>query len=551
MEQKRCGQCGANIPGSATFCPRCGSVTPPVSAAPEDRYAPPGDYAPAGQLIYTPVGADALPWYRRTAQIVLLVLAAGVVFLILFGILRAQMMPRVRTATPAPAAVRAVVPAPPVLTERPALPALPTTPTPPRPSRSPDVVERLPSLDYYIPAFEAPALRGGRVSIPFPEPIATYRVGGGGRYHSCYLRRAGKIAVVDVSAAAVVHEIPVGSSVTHFAAGAKHLVVLDPAKPQLRRYSLDTFQQDDVGPLPGDVPLRDMRMAPNDHEKLYLIYDHATDAYSVTEMESHVGPNRTALSNAHPDLRGLRLSFDGQLGVAGPRHFALYGGRRTLVGLADAPADRADTGQPTADGALVLNGNRLTARDGRPIDARLGDGPCVPSTDARFFWRLSGSTGTLYTTADRHLVHTYPRLPVVTEAAPHQFPYRDGTPTFWHLPQAKALVFAMADRVVIQRFDLLEEFAKIGTNYLYVQSLPQHWVNRGGRYTYRIDVVSKAGGVKLRLVTGPAGMNIDPTTSLLHWPVPKRFEGDRVPVVVAVSDASGQEIEHRFELPLP
>jgi hypothetical protein len=110
------------------------------------------------------------------------------------------------------------------------------------------------------------------------------------------------------------------------------------------------------------------------------------------------------------------------------------------------------------------------------------------------------------------------------------------------------VVYALRDRVVVQRFDLMEELQKGGGNYLFVRSMPVPRAQRGFLFTYHLDVCSKSGGVKYRLVSGPKRMDVNPNAGVVLWTVPADLEDERIEVTIGVSDRSKQEVLHQFEL---
>jgi hypothetical protein len=101
------------------------------------------------------------------------------------------------------------------------------------------------------------------------------------------------------------------------------------------------------------------------------------------------------------------------------------------------------------------------------------------------------------------------------------------------------------DRLILHRLDLDEQLAKSDVDYLLVTSHPPEAVAAGSKFTYTPAVRSRKGKARLRLEAGPDGMTLAAGT--VTWDVPKGTKTEAV-VVLAVSDASGQEVFHTFTL---
>ena len=67
----------------------------------------------------------------------------------------------------------------------------------------------------------------------------------------------------------------------------------------------------------------------------------------------------------------------------------------------------------------------------------------------------------------------------------------------------------------------------------------------GASYTYAIDAVSTAGGVKYRIESGPDGMTVS-DSGQVRWQIPATANGTVASVLVVLNDASGKEIFHTF-----
>jgi hypothetical protein len=119
----------------------------------------------------------------------------------------------------------------------------------------------------------------------------------------------------------------------------------------------------------------------------------------------------------------------------------------------------------------------------------------------------------------------------------------------WFLPEAKLIVTIPTgnDRLVLHRFDPDQALEKSDVNYFLVTSQAPATFPKGGTYRYQLVARAKKGPVKFKLESGPPGMKIGPNGQLT-WDVPADFVEAQVDVIIAVSDATGQEIFHTFKI---
>src|SRR5262249_20392015 len=124
-----------------------------------------------------------------------------------------------------------------------------------------------------------------------------------------------------------------------------------------------------------------------------------------------------------------------------------------------------------------------------------------------------------------------------------------GEPRVRYLPSANALVNLPEsnDRVVLRPLDLIEALNQSGQDYLFVLSRPETSVAAGATFTYRMDVRSKAAGLRYKLEAGPEGMTVS-GSGVTRWTAPDRPDPRPVLVIVSVQSASGKEVQHAFEL---
>ncbi len=101
---------------------------------------------------------------------------------------------------------------------------------------------------------------------------------------------------------------------------------------------------------------------------------------------------------------------------------------------------------------------------------------------------------------------------------------------------------------MLRRVNLAEQLEKSDTDYLVVVSRPPT-AKPGTAFSYKLEVLSKKGGVKFKLESGPEGLAVSDKGEVT-WKVPaKQAESDE-DVLVTVSDSSGQEVFHNFKVEL-
>ncbi len=113
-----------------------------------------------------------------------------------------------------------------------------------------------------------------------------------------------------------------------------------------------------------------------------------------------------------------------------------------------------------------------------------------------------------------------------------------------------AIVQTIPDRISLFRIDADSLIAAAKTPYLAFNSSPPLLYAIGGKVIYPMRAVSDAPIVRLRLLSGPAGMTVSPD-GLLEWKAPPASEvakqkgPDRRQVVV-VANSAGGEIRQSF-----
>jgi hypothetical protein len=213
---------------------------------------------------------------------------------------------------------------------------------------------------------------------------------------------------------------------------------------------------------------------------------------------------------------------------------------------------------PGPDGRAVFTGagvrtNRLKVWAGGPANA----GYCLPATEGRFFLSIGTAEGDRGGRLAVYLLdYEFPLAKDVGFTHSIHFDGWDRT-TFgpwkriFFIPRAELIIIfpESNDRLELHHFDVDEALAKSGLDYLLVTSQPPSAAKRGSEFTYQLVVKSRREDVRYKIGSGPDGMKVS-SKGLVRWLVPMENRTDASNVILTISDGSGQEVFHSFELRL-
>jgi S1-C subfamily serine protease len=416
-----------------------------------------------------------------------------------------------------------------------------------------------------IPIAPADVAATGK-EIKLPAEADQVCVGGGGRFLLASLPKVKQIAVFDFSEAKVVKYIPTPTEKVLIAAGMDKLVVVDPGNVVIQRWSLITFEKEATTPLPTTAGLKTTNIAMGSGSNGPLLVQgldwprlgewYLFDVTTMKEVKG--GPDRHGTLECRVGDK-VRASNDGRTIVVnrpegGVSILTMNGARWT-----QAPTPWRDRWPtfPSANGDTVYGMGDMCSPGGKRIGpAAGGQRYSVPAVHGPLVFAITDK-------ADRH--HTQRGFSLAVHAPRDTRPMFQ-LPTFeairslfepnrgWHIdshvffvPQAKvvAVLPRPADKIVLYKVDVDAELAKTDLDYLFVASQPPAVV-RGQKFEYPIDAKSKKGDVKYKLDFGPDGLTVG-ADGKVTWGAPADFSKP-VSVAVTISDKSGQEIIHTFEL---
>jgi hypothetical protein len=434
--------------------------------------------------------------------------------------------------------------------------------------------------------------------------IGAIAVGGAGRYLLLTLKGARKLAVFDVNAANVVKTLRLPTTNSIAVAGAKTLFVVFPDERLFMRWDLATLKRDG-GPHPLPIKGRIKRLAlGSDSDGPILAYwkeetprvFSPTNRYSFIDLDTltvlkvgsidpqgtqgGVSPSGGSFTNdwTRSDRLHIRPSAGGSL-------FGTWDPESNVCRIMSAHGDaiRGSTPDqyygptvPGADGRMLFtgSGSRLDA-GGKPVGrferpASVGSrAMLIPSTDSAYYLAVEGLpmiafdpnatpmaasavTASVHASGDGSRLATIHGLDEMTAAGTREHWHHDDfTPEqrFHFIPAAHLLITIPPsnDRLVLRRVEIGEMLDGAAGDRLTVVSLPTLVASAGKTLEYQVVARSKKGGIRYSLARGPEGLKVSPEGKLT-WAVPSTLKGEDSTAVVAIEDASGQEIFHTLKI---
>jgi hypothetical protein len=417
------------------------------------------------------------------------------------------------------------------------------------------------------PVNRPPRLATDQVEKMLPSTIADVAVGGGGRYLILYLPQERKLAVFDVSEAKIKGYVPAAGSSVKFAAGREKLLVALGGENIIQRWNLATLQREVTAPLPVQFKISLIGMGSNSDGPLLVASADGVWRAELFFMDimtlKKLPIKQTGDSHIHiMEGDGVRASADGRVfGL-----WSIWMGTRTLVLEGQEARGYHENGLPGhlipgPDGKVIYTAKGRYNNHVKPLGDRSNDGPyCLPAVQGDYYLTVKANSpqgrdksvsGTLavHVAGDERPLITLPEMDL--PASIHgQAPNSQTLPAdkrIYFIPAANLIVIIpdSSDRLVLQRFDVMQALEKSGIDYLFVVSHAPVKAKKGATYRYQLAVKSKQGGVKYRVESGPQGMKIS-DTGLLTWDVPRSASEMELDVLLTISDKSGQEIFHKF-----
>ena len=425
-----------------------------------------------------------------------------------------------------------------------------------------------PPAGIYDPPEKNPDLGDEQVVFKLSHPYTQVVAGGSGQFFIFHLEAAKKVVIFDITQGKVVHEIvDVGDDVL-LAAGRDKLVLVLPGDLLMQRWSLQTFEREQVARLPGKGTTYRALMGCNSNGPLLLGSDEAT-LVDIETMEPIVIEGKIAGGGkgmqVHVSANGQ--TFAGIPTGYGPVAFwrMQVNGKQTTVQSFSGTSNAIRWSWPTADGTLLTGSTGLFDQHLEGVQAKwLADTARYPTVDPRYFMAVQivkdSKTGKpiahahICTTCDRNIVHTYVGFAEVAAKSNDwgsvpQHQINGHQIRFHYIPWANMLVSLPYgnQEIMLRRYDLIEQLHEADLEYLFIDSIPPHRAIAGESLSYQIVARSRASGLKYKLEVGPEGMTVS-SDGLVTWNAPTNFGEDETQAIVAVSNSAGKEILHSFRL---
>ena len=431
------------------------------------------------------------------------------------------------------------------------------------PSRSPAKAAAPPKAVAVAPIVP-PSLDKDKIVRPLPGAIADLVVGGGGRYIIMRLAGQQQLAVFDVQAAKVVKQIPLAEENVRLAAGAQRLVVVFPEAKLIHLWNLKTLQRERSVLLPENISAHTIHQICMGSASAGPLFIYLSDEKRTVMLEldtmaaTDVHWSNWAPNNAYGPM-DMRTSPDGSMligwggGWAGCEVAFFNQGKQTGSNPnIEFWAYGGSFALPSADSRFIFTPSAILSRAiaATKVPA-LGGAYIVPASEPGYFLALA-NVGAYDRVTDKldsgqAAVYNYDHRLLFSLGGLDEL--KSGSHLRWeqrihYYPLAGLLITigGEQDRLIVRRVKLIDELEKSGADFLVVLSQPPA-AKAGSPFSYKLDVRSKAGGVKVSLESGPDGLTVSPE-GLVTWNVPSQLETRESNVIVALHDASGQEVFH-------
>jgi hypothetical protein len=412
-----------------------------------------------------------------------------------------------------------------------------------------------------LPEIKPPKLAGERTVVKLPATYSRVIAGGGGRYLIFHLDSLRQLAVLDLNEAKVVKYLPLGSDDITYTAGADKLVIILRDQKIIQRWNLDKFERELTRTLSRSAAVAIMGSASNGPILIGGGGDRFSGRYFLdldTLGDSAVGTKADGHWDRSPGEGVTRASADGR--VFGIMSFGSSpsGLQSCVITGNKLQAAYAHTSvgfiTPSPDGQLLYTDsgiytNQLKAVGTEPI---IGG---IPAAHGDFYVRPDdeGGSVSIHLAGERRPLISLPDIVEPRRRDDFYFGSAEERMILrlHYVPAAHLLVSLPRtnDQAVLHRVNLDEALDKSGVDYLFVTSRPPLQAGRGGTYRYALQVKSKRGSVQYELAAGPTGMKVS-AAGVVEWQVPRDLADTKSDVILAIRDASGQEVFHTFSVAL-
>jgi len=442
---------------------------------------------------------------------------------------------------------------------------------------------------------------------PFPlqQPSAEARlaaivddtlIGGGGRFLLLRMNSINKLAVFDVTQAAVIGYLPLPSAGALVTAGANCIIVVQ--RDQVQRWNLAdlSFDRGETLELPKTQepqwPRRANEGVPTEPQELSptcVAMGSASegpilvgfpprsrlrqeDAPIVFLDGATLGPLDTQVVgqvNRPPSYNSVRVSPNGSVltvwnSSTSPDGVQLYVDQGDEFEARYIHESRGSL-FPTADGRYILGHGVITNRI-RPAGFRAA-GFSVPAVRGPYFLSIernrddvrragygqprdNSETVSVCAIGDgRPLAEIELLEPLAHRDDRSGGPPRELDKWIWLIPDANLIIqlSPTCNRLILYRFDINQALADYLYSYLFYESSPPLIARAGTEWSYRPKRRSKNGGTKLRIPIAPDGMKLS-NDGTLTWQASRKDADRSQQVTIIATDSQGDEAQQTFHI---
>jgi S1-C subfamily serine protease len=430
------------------------------------------------------------------------------------------------------------------------------------------------------PPSSAPNLSMLKV-VKTPAIITDCVPAGGGNYLVVFFKKLRKLGIFNFAQKKFTGYISVPSSEIVFTAGGSKIIAVDPGNGLIMRYDLFSGDRELTQRVPVTGVVRQIAMGSNTEGPLLVRWAAGTNSYDRASYDlvdidtlqriplaknikahySRYGDNIHLRPSADGSVVGVWGSSSSDLGVfifyedsveykrdyqsvgavvPGPNGRYLFTGRGGYytTSLKSVSEDLKSARQvliPALEGPYFLGltslgkGSRSYDREYDAVNVYI-TGSSTPlfteQLDKSVIGKLSKGRGGYYNKTDFTLDRKVHFLP--------------SSGTLAVIPDA-------ADKIVLVPMNIMASLNKSGIDYLFVASQPRTTAFVDEEYSYQLKVISKHGKVKFSIESGPDGMFIS-DDGLVTWTPYSSDVATQVSVIILITDDSGQEIFHSFNI---
>lgn len=409
---------------------------------------------------------------------------------------------------------------------------------------------------------------GSRTTIPkkgmdisLPCEVAAATPAGSGRYIALHLASISSIGIVDLQSRSLSKVFAVSPGEKRLAGTADKLFVYSPSEQSLTRYDLQSGKREEsasivgsdattciaagaygLGPIGITTPADSTSTHPEPHDLRLLdpvtlktlVYGLQSGPDLVASSDGRVFLSRASANIFAHNTRSLR-----KLPPNNPR-LSMFGHFSTL----------------NFNGSLVFSyGGFLFSADLEDNEMSVETTPStckIPSLSGNLVLHLavpsSAKAAAVYSVSDSRpilQIENFPELPFPGTGSQQSLRFHD---RISFVPdQGLLAVIPVSNNVVhLREFDLAKALIESEADYLYLDSVAPAAVMRGESFVFPLKIISKRGGVSVKLTSAPEGMAVKGHT--IAWSVPTNYEKTSAFVEFEISDSSGQSNSHRFKM---